>query len=157
MDLPEDLRPVKREPVQRISVSLPESVFQELDKLVERRGFESRSQAIAEMIQKSASEHSEDLGDAIMAGTITLFYNESKPGLWENLARIERENVDEVISSQHVLLEKNHVMEVLLVQGPASKLKKISDQLITCKGIFSGRLTLTSTLMPPIHPLPPKS
>src|SRR5258708_25781738 len=67
--------------VQRISVSLPDSVFRELDQLVEERGFESRSKAIADMVTCFALEHQEDKGDSIMAGTTTLVYYETQSSL----------------------------------------------------------------------------
>ncbi len=140
--------------VHRISISLPEEVYRELDNLVRARGFTNRSQAIAEMINNSLLEHYKERGAELMAGTITLFYDESKPGLLAELASIQRSYIDEVISSQHVLLEKNQTMEILIVQGPARRLKRIADRLITCKGIKSGRLTMSPSILPPIHPLP---
>ena len=141
----------KSEGVKRISISLPPSVFHELDQLVAKRGFENRSQAISEMIHQSATEHFQERGNRLMAGTITLFYDESKPGLLQALAEIAREHIDEVISSQNVLLEDHHTMVVMLVQGPASRLKTIADKLITCKGVRSGKLTISSAILPPIH------
>ena len=75
--------------VKRISVSLPPAVFDELDRLVVARGFENRSQAISEMIHQSLTDHYQDHGDRVMAGTITLFYDESKPGLLQALAEID--------------------------------------------------------------------
>lgn len=137
--------------VKRISISLPWNVYHGLSNLVEARGFENRSQAVSEMINSSLIEHYKQRGTEMMAGTITLFYD-GRPGLLQQLATIQREYIDEVISSQHVLLEDNHTMEVLLVQGPARRLKMISDKLITCKGVKSGRLAIMSTIMPPIHP-----
>ena len=83
--------------VQRISVSLPDSVFRELDQLVTERGLESRSKAIADMVTHFALEHQEDKGDGIMAGTITIVYDESKGNLLQRLAELERGFVDEVI------------------------------------------------------------
>jgi len=142
------------EGVKRISVSLTPEVFDALDLLVERRGFPSRSQAVAEMIHQSVIEYYQSHGDEIMAGTITLFYDASHPNLLQTLAGIQREHIDEVISSQHVQLENNHTMEVLLVQGPAQTLRDITNELTTCKGVKTGRLTLSSTILPPIHPLP---
>jgi len=140
-----------REKIQRISISIKDSVYRALDRLVEERGFGNRSQAISEMINQSFIEHSEEQGSKVMAGTITIFYDSSKPGLLEQLAEIERQSIAEVISSQHVMLENEHKMEVLLVQGPAGELKQIADRLITCKGVLSGQLVLTSTILPPIH------
>jgi len=142
--------------VQRISVSLPDAVFRQLDQMVQERGHESRSKAIADMITHSALEHEEDKGDSIMTGTITIVYDESKGHLLQRLAELERNFVDEVISSLHVQLQDNHRMEVLLVQGPANQLKRIADKLMAIKGVKAGKLTLTSMIIPPIHPLPAK-
>ncbi len=150
-------QPIGSDYVKRVSISLHPDVYDSLDELVQLRGFQSRSQAVAEMIQQSLIDHREELGSEVMAGTITLFYDAAWPGLLQALAKIERTHVDEVISSQHVLLESDHTMEVLLVQGPANRLKEISDKLITCKGVKSGRLTITSMILPPIHPLPEDS
>jgi CopG family nickel-responsive transcriptional regulator len=142
--------------VQRISVSLQESVFCQLDQLVAERGWESRSKAISVMVTQSVLEHRKDKGDTLMAGTITIVYDESKGNLLQRLAELERRFLDEVISSLHVQLENDHRIEVLLVQGPARDLQNIADQLLALKGVKTGKLTLTTMLMPPLHPLPPQ-
>lgn len=148
--------PPRREPVSRISVSLPADVCRELDSFVERKGFESRSQAISTMITESLIESGRREGGGIMAGTITLFYNQAKSNLLTELATLKRRSIDEVIGSLQVQLEDNHVMEVILVQGPAQRLQEITDELVTCKGVKVGKLTLTSTIIPQLHPLPKK-
>lgn len=143
-------RSARKDRVCRISVSLPEDTYEQLESLVVSRGFESRSQAIAEMVNQSALDEAEELGDEVMAGTITIFYHEAKGTLLRDLAAIEREHIDEVISSQHVLLEDDHVMEVVIVQGSARKLKKICNRFRACKGVRAGRLSLSSMIMPPL-------
>lgn len=148
--------PPKREPVSRISVSLPPDVCRDLDALVASKGFESRSQAISTMITESLIEHGRQTGEGIMAGTITLFYNQKKNNLLTELAALKRRSIDEVIGSLQVQLENDHVMEVILVQGPAARLQAITDELVTCKGVKAGKLTLTSTIIPQLHPLPKK-
>jgi len=148
--------PPGREKVTRISVSLPESVFRELDRMVEARGLENRSKAIAQMITRHAieHEHEQEQSDRLMAGTITLIYDESRSNLLAKLAELQRRHIDEVISSLHVQLEHHHRMEVVLVQGPAQKLQEIADRLFACTGVTTGKLTLTSMIIPPLHPLP---
>jgi CopG family nickel-responsive transcriptional regulator len=140
-----------RQPVQRISISLPDAVFRELDEMIDERGIESRSKLISELITQAVIEHQEDKGDRLMAGTITLIYDEAKGQILQRLAELERTHVDEVISSLHVQLEDNHRMEVILVQGPAGKLRQIADRLISCKGVSTGKLTLSSMIIPPLH------
>ena len=119
--------------------------------MVEARGFANRSQAIRKMINSQLNQVLAESGSQIMAGTITIFYDESKPNLRQRLAQVQRDHIDEVISSQHVLLENNHTMEVLLVQGPAQRLHEIADELVNCKGVSTGGLNLSTTVLPPIH------
>jgi CopG family nickel-responsive transcriptional regulator len=140
--------------VSRISISLPETLLRQLDKMVDDRGFESRSRAIADMITRQLAEHHADVGEEIMAGTITLVYDHSVPGLQKELADIQHRHINEVISSLHVQLVQPRTMEVLLVQGPAIVLQRILDRLVTCRGVLTGKLQLTAALMPPLHPLP---
>ena len=139
------------EGLRRVTISMPEDTYQALDRVITGRGFDSRSQAIAEMIHQQAAEHMGKIGTQIMAGTLTLIYDESKSSLLRDLSRICREHVAEVISSQHVLLEDDHVLEVLLMQGPAKTLRGIANRQVTCKGVKSTHLTLTPHLLPPLH------
>jgi CopG family nickel-responsive transcriptional regulator len=141
----------KKDTAHRISISLPRRLAQGLDEMVERRGFHNRSQAVAEMIEQQLIEFQQENDEALMAGTITLFYDASKAGLLEKLARIEREHIDECISSQHVLLEGDNVMEVVLVQGRVRRLYQITDRMLTSKGVNSGKLTLTSKIIPQVQ------
>ncbi len=139
------------EALRRVTVSMSEDTFQALDRVVTERGFDSRSQAISEMIHQQAAEHLGKIGTQVMAGTLTLIYDESKSSLLRDLSRICREHLSEVISSQHILLEDDHVLEVLLMQGPAKTLREIANELVTCKGVKSTHLTLTPHLLPPLH------
>ena len=140
--------------VTRISISLSEQLLKEMDALVEQRGFESRSQAMASMIQHQVTEHRCEFGEEIMAGTINLVYDHSTHGLQKQLADIQHEHVTEVISSLHVNLMKNQTMEVILVQGPASKLKQIADKMTSSRGVITGNLQMSTAILPQVHPLP---
>jgi len=140
--------------VSRISVSLPEHLLKEMDAMVEQRGFESRSQALASMIHQQITEHRCEYGDDIMAGTINLVYDHSTPGLQKQLADLQHQFVNEVISSLHVHLMHAKTMEVILVQGPAAKLKLIADKMESCRGVVFGKLQMSAALLPPVHPLP---
>ena len=141
----------EREHVDRVSLSLPGGLLGKFDELVEERGFESRSQAISEMMTRELDRYSVKQGQQVMTGTITLVYEHSKGDLKRRLADIQYEYLREVISSLHVLLENEHTLEVVLVQGKAKRLRMIANELITCKGVKSGTMTLTSTIMPPIQ------
>ena len=140
--------------VERVSVSLPPEIVEGLDGLTRNRGFESRSAALAWVIREQLREESEENPEAVMTGSITLFFRQSRPGILEELAALKRKFIDEVIGTLQVQLTDGHLMEVLLVQGPVRKLRELTDAIVACRGVKAGRLTLTSDIMPPIHPLP---
>lgn len=138
--------------ISRISISLPSELLRDLDRMVRARGFESRSQAINDMLHQSIVGHQQELGDDVMVGIIALFYNNSVAGLQKKLADLQVRYIDEVINSLHVHLMHNHTMEVVLVQGPARKLQTIADQMISRRGVISGRIHLVAALIPQLHP-----
>lgn len=143
----------KTKPVDRISISLPEDLHAELDLMVAERGFESRSQAIKDMLRQHLVEHKVQTGKQVMVGTITLLYNNASSGLQKTLADLQYQHVNEVISSLHVHLMDNQTMEVILVQGPVQLLQRIANAMITQRGVITGKLQLVSALMPPLHPM----
>jgi CopG family transcriptional regulator, nickel-responsive regulator len=139
-------------PVSRISMSLPYALLKELDRMVGERGFISRSQAIADMLHQFLIEHKRERGDDIMVGTVTLVYDNSAPGLQKQLAELQARHIDEVISSLHVHLVRNQTMEVILVQGPVKTLQGIADEMISRRGVISGKMHLVAALIPQLHP-----
>jgi len=137
--------------VSRISVSLQPDLLSELDDMVESRGYDSRSQAIGEMVQYQLAEHKRSLGNEVMAGTLTLLYNRSTRGLQGRLADLQYQYIAEVVSSLHVHLTEDRMLEVLLVQGPAARLQAIRDEMLAQRGVITGRLELLAAVIPPLH------
>ena len=121
--------------------------------MVESRGFDSRSQAINEMLNYQLSEHKRTLGDDVMVGTITLLYDRADPGLQKKLADLQ---VPQYRRGHQLAARAPHEdqsLEVILVQGPAAKLQEIANEMITLRGIITGRLQLLAAAIPPVHPL----
>ncbi len=137
--------------VSRISISLPPALLDQLDAMVAKRGYESRSQAIGEMVNYQLAEHKRQLGDEVMVGTVTLLYDRSTRDVQKRLADLQYQHIDEVVSSLHVHLDHNQIMEVVLVQGHARRLRTIANAMISLRGVITGRLQLMAALMPPLQ------
>lgn len=136
----------------RLSMSLPADLLHHLDVMVEERGLPSRSQLISELIRHALAEHSAlSRPEDMLAGTITLVYRADLGGVRRQLAKTQQEHLKEVISSQHVFLENDQSMEVLLVQGPAERLEILCDALRSIRGVQQLQLVTTTSLLPPLH------
>jgi len=152
-----ETNPTQKQLVSRISVSLSEGLLVELDAMVEKLGFSNRSQAVSSILHSALVNHRHHVGDRVMVGTITLFYNHAAGGVQARLASLQRLHIDEVISSLHVHLMNDQTLEVVLVQGPAGKLEAIANAMITERGVISGRLEVIAALIPPLHPFDTRS
>jgi len=119
--------------------------------MVAERGLPSRSAAVADMVRHQLIRHRTALGTAIVSGTITVVYDNTGNNVRTRITRIQREYLKEVISSQHVFLEDDHSLEVLLVQGPGETLKALCDALTACRGVEQAELAVTAALLPPLH------
>ncbi len=139
------------EGVTRFSVSLPAPLLHRLDAVVGERGLPSRSHAVAEMIRHYVLDHTEDVGERLMAGVITMVYSNDRSHLRGRLQDIQHRYLKEVISSQHVFLEADQSLEALLVQGPGERLHALADEMAACKGVHMVKLAITAALLPPIH------
>ena len=135
----------------RLSVSLPSELLARLDAMVAQRGLPSRSQMIAELIRHALAEHSEARTDSVLAGTVTLIYRADSGRVRQALAQTQSTYIKEVISSQHVFLEDDQSLEVLLVQGSAQRLNALCDALRKARGVLQAKLVTTTALLPPLH------
>jgi CopG family nickel-responsive transcriptional regulator len=135
----------------RLSVSLPGELLAQLDAMVNERGLPSRSQMISELIRHALAEHGEVRTNSVLAGTVTLIYRAESGRVRHALAQTEAAYIKEVISSQHVLLEDDQSLEVLLVQGPARRLTALCDALRKVRGVQQIKLVTTTALLPPLH------
>jgi CopG family nickel-responsive transcriptional regulator len=140
----------KAEKVARFSISLPSGLAAELDGVVGGRGFKNRSQAIGEMVRRQLSEIKVETGTGSTAGTISLVYDYRKRNLQTTLSAIQHRYYLLIVSSMHVHLEHHQYLEVLLIQGPPRQIRRLADELITCKGVKHGKLQLTAVGIPPL-------
>ena len=65
--------------------------------------------------------------------------------LSDKLIDLQHEHHRRILSTLHVHLDHDHCLEVLVVRGKASQVRRIADALISTKGVKHGRLTLTAT------------
>ena len=135
----------KAEGVVRFTVSVPAGLAKELDKMAREKGYDNRSLAVADLIRAGLVEHRQNLGNREIAGTITLLYDHHKQHVQATLTDIQHDHHEVIVSTLHVHLDHDNCLEVLVVRGLASRVKKIADELISAKGVKHGKLTVTST------------
>ena len=138
-----------KQKLARISITVPEQTLNALDQKIVEQHYESRSQAIVDMINKHLiADHIEH--NAVMVGTLTLLYDVSLKPLRTQLIDLQQQFLSQVISSLHIQLDDEKILQVMLMQGVSDQLQHISQQFIALKGVIKGHLEMMDAVMPPI-------
>ena len=138
-----------KQKLARISITVPEQTLSALDQKFVEQHYESRSQAIVDMINKHLiADHIEN--NAVMVGTLTLLYDVSLKPLRTQLIDLQQQFLSQVISSLHIQLDDEKILQVMLMQGVSDQLQHISQQFIALKGVIKGHLEMMDAVMPPI-------
>ena len=129
----------------RFGVSIDEKLLDSFDKLIERKHYMNRSEAIRDLIRASLVDMKVEDGDLEMVGTITLVYNHHVRDLSDKLTEHQHAHSDRIISALHVHLDAHNCLEVLVVKGSAKIIRQIADELIGVKGVKHGKLVMTAS------------
>lgn len=130
--------------VTRIGVSLEPELLEDFDKLIDRKGYITRSEAIRDLIRSTlAKEILKEDENAEVFGTITLFFSHHKGGVKERLMEIQHEHHHKILSSVHVHLDIDQCLEVLIVHGTVKEVRQLSDELGSVKGVIHRTLHRT--------------
>lgn len=134
----------------RISITVPEDTVTSLDQKIVEEHYESRSQAIVDMINRHLIHHY-TTENSVMVGTLTLLYSRDAGNIRVYLSDLQQQFLEQVISSLHIQLDDQKILEVILLQGKSNTLKQISQQFIALKGVIKGHLELMDAVMPPLQ------
>lgn len=128
----------------RFGVSMEQDLLEGFDRLMFNRKYTNRSEALRDLIRDSliAQEWTEDKETV---GTVTIVYDHHVRDLTDKLTEIQHHYHHLVLSGLHVHLDHDHCLEVLVVRGKGSAIKKIADTLIALKGVKHGKLAMTTT------------
>ena len=129
----------------RFGISMNSDILAEFDRMITGKGFPSRSEAIEKLMRNSIIEEqweNDSLSD--LAGTITLIYNHDTGELKNKMAEIQHDHHSSIISTMHLHLDKHKCLEVLVVRGIASDIKKLYENLSNIKGVLHSRLSTSA-------------
>ncbi len=129
----------------RFGISLENILLERFDRLIKKKSYTSRSEAIRDLIRDNLVREEWEKGEKQTVGTITIVYSHHTGELMNTLTDLQHHFHDSIISSMHVHLDEHNCLEVLVVKGKGKDIKKVADRLIGTKGVKHGKLSLTTT------------
>lgn len=131
--------------VTRFGISLESPLLKRFDRLIKKKGYASRSEAIRDLIRDSLVTEEWKSDNIETVGTITLVYSHDIRELNDVLNDIQHHYHQLVISTTHIHLDGHNCLEVIIVKGKSEDIRTVADKLIGTKGVKHGKLTATTT------------
>lgn len=129
----------------RFGVSLDSDLLERFDKVCEEKSYQTRSEAIRDLIRNLLVQREWEQATGELAGTLTLVYDHHHGALTKKLMEVQHDMHEAILSTLHVHLDHYNCLEVIVLKGQAEKIKALGERLISTKGVKHGQLNLTTT------------
>jgi CopG family nickel-responsive transcriptional regulator len=128
----------------RTAISLDRELLQEFDRIIEQKGYGSRSEAIRDLV-RDLSVKSDVASNSVIVATLTLVYDHHQPKLSEQLIEAQHHYAGKVLATTHVHLDARNCLEVIILKGRGSEIQHFADHLLSLRGVKHGKLVMTTT------------
>ena len=125
----------------RFGVSIEENLLKKFDSFISSNNYKNRSEALRDLIRIALVEEEWENADEEVAGAIVLVYNHHKRELVDKLLDIQHDYNKYIISSQHIHLDHDNCLEIIVVKGSMKFIREILSKLKSAKGVKHASLT----------------
>jgi CopG family nickel-responsive transcriptional regulator len=131
--------------LERIGISLDKALLADFDKLIAKQGYQSRSEAIRDLVRQQLSQ--ERLADpqAEAVAAVFIVYDHHATKLAEKLISVQHSHLLHAISSLHVHLDQHDCLEIIVLRGKVGEINKVGESILSMKGVKLGRVNLVAT------------
>lgn len=137
--------------LERIGISMDKELLAAFDELIGRQGYQSRSEAIRDLVRQELSQDRLSDPEAEAVAAVCLVYDHHATKLTEKLIGLQHSHLLHAISSMHVHLDSHDCLEIIVLRGEVREIQKMAEKILSLKGVKLGRINLVSTEN---HPYP---
>jgi len=130
--------------LSRTGVSLEEDLLKQFDRLITRRGYQNRSEAIRDLIRDALLTENVNSNKPVV-GTLTLVYDHHVPNLSQKLTETQHVAGAMVLAATHVHLDNHYCLEVIIMKGRAKDIQEVANNMLALRGVELGKLVLTNS------------
>lgn len=129
--------------MQRVTMTLDDELMAEIDRFVEARGYQNRSEAFRDLARAGLLQTREETsGTGQSVGALVYVYDHGLRELPRRLADTHHDHHNLSVATMHVHLDHDTCMEVALLRGPTAELRHHAGHVIAERGVRHGQLVL---------------
>ena len=123
--------------VKRFAISVPKGVAERFERKIKEKGYESRSKAVAEAMNRFVASYEADPEQLVASMMFKVDKNAKEAG--KELDRIKRHYSDAIFSSTFVPSQAGDI-EVLVLRGKQCVLRKLKGRISAVEGVGDCRM-----------------
>ena len=128
----------------RFGVSIDQDLLENYDRLINERGYSTRSEALRDLIRDALIQQKIETESGVNAlGSLTLIYDHHARNLVQEIGAIQHDFHDNILSVMHLHVSHDDCMEIIALRGIVSEIVRLANNLLSLKGIKNGKLFLT--------------
>ena len=131
----------------RFGVSIEDDLLKQFEKLNSKKKYRNRSEAIRDLIRDKLSQNKIENENAVVFGVISFVYDHHKREIQKQLNGIQHDSYKSVVFSTHIHIDHDNCLEMIILKDKAGKIKTISENIISLKGVKNGKLDLISSCL----------
>ncbi len=134
-----------KEKLKRFGVSIPLSLLLKFDEYIRSKNYKNRSEAIRDLIRAEFVKESFETNKEV-AGVISIVYDHHKRELVDKIVNVQHDYQDIIVASQHIHLDHDNCLEVIITRGKTQRIKELSSKLQSTKGVKHTTLSFTAVV-----------
>jgi CopG family nickel-responsive transcriptional regulator len=128
--------------MQRVTISVDDALAGEFDALAESRGYESRSEAIRDLLREALRAGRSQVQEGYCVANLSYIYNHRERDLATVLTDVQHEHHELVLATAHVHLDHDFCLETVMLKGPVARVRAFSDHIQAQRGVRHGALNV---------------
>jgi CopG family transcriptional regulator, nickel-responsive regulator len=127
--------------MQRITVTIDDELLAAVDRVIARRGYQNRSEAIRDLARAGMVELAENApADREEVAALVYVFDHAKRELAKRLTQSFHDNHDMSLATMHVHLDHQSCLEVAVLRGQRQDIREFAEHVMSERGVRHGRL-----------------
>jgi CopG family nickel-responsive transcriptional regulator len=129
--------------MQRVTVTLDDDLMTDLDRMIEERGYQNRSEAIRDFARAGMQQaaHNAGAGGECVAALVYV-YDHAARDLSSRLVKNFHGHHGMSLATLHIHLDNDTCMEITALRGNGREVQHFADHIIAERGVRHGRLVM---------------
>lgn len=134
---------MKESSLVRMSFSIEEELFEQLETLLSQSGYSNRSEFIRDMIRKQLTRKLCAVSGVVI-GTISVLCDLTNSGIEAKLTKVVDTSSPRVLGMSRFALKDNCSTVMITVEGIGTEIRELVNSIRKLKGIIQAEFVITS-------------